>query len=549
MKTLSGFNQSCQDRKATQIGVWVLPVFLASLLLVANIPLIAWGDECPEGYASYIVVAGDTMVGIAEHLGIDEDTLVASNPDIADPNKIAVGNTLCYPVSIPASQDTSAPQVPRTPDSTNQIVPSISAQSIPASPTEQSTPNSMSSIIVAPSLSIPPTNNSSANTSQSVPAWLLIWLTLLSVASMVSIVLLCRLLVHATWFRQKPMHSASAVRLESQMNMDTNSSRITPVDINPISHNRTSSSLDNPSTEPHFSTTGTTKTSDTRRANNEVPPQDGSKEFLRADKEILSEHLETNVVCAGYACCIGPPHLLGNPPGPLQDAALVRSTDKLSITVVADGVSGPPDQSQNDKLVTQRLAKEAVMLAWDLSSKRQSYSFLANWSVTCKPFFDQINTGLKQELQQWNSSPSHPINAFTTLALALCQPDQNNYLCCWLAVGDSSIGIIRSDGIKWLTPHDAKYSGTKSNETDALPDPARPVSFGTLALTPGEAVFACTDGAARVLHADIQGLALTRIVTASTTGAEVLGKYLDRLVEDCANRSYDDASLAVSVFK
>jgi hypothetical protein len=54
----------------------------------------------------YVVVKGDTMSRIAKKTGVSVEELMAANPQIKNPNKIAIGDELTIPV--PVEGDASA---------------------------------------------------------------------------------------------------------------------------------------------------------------------------------------------------------------------------------------------------------------------------------------------------------------------------------------------------------------------------------------------------------------------------------------------------------
>lgn len=54
---------------------------------------------CPSGYSAYTVRSGDTLSAIAGRHSVTVQALIAANPQITNPNAIAVGQKLCVPVS------------------------------------------------------------------------------------------------------------------------------------------------------------------------------------------------------------------------------------------------------------------------------------------------------------------------------------------------------------------------------------------------------------------------------------------------------------------
>ena len=60
------------------------------------IPLV-----CPSGYSTYAVRSGDTLYSIAARYSVSVQALINANPQLANPNAIAVGQKLCVPVTDP----------------------------------------------------------------------------------------------------------------------------------------------------------------------------------------------------------------------------------------------------------------------------------------------------------------------------------------------------------------------------------------------------------------------------------------------------------------
>lgn len=52
--------------------------------------------ECPHGYTTYRIQAGDTLYRLAHTLGTTVDELLRANPGI-DPNRLRVGQQICVP--------------------------------------------------------------------------------------------------------------------------------------------------------------------------------------------------------------------------------------------------------------------------------------------------------------------------------------------------------------------------------------------------------------------------------------------------------------------
>ncbi|MFZ5967168.1 MAG: LysM peptidoglycan-binding domain-containing protein [Bacillota bacterium] len=53
---------------------------------------------CPPGYSTYTVERGDTLSVIADKYSITVQALLAANPQITNPDAIAVGQKLCVPM-------------------------------------------------------------------------------------------------------------------------------------------------------------------------------------------------------------------------------------------------------------------------------------------------------------------------------------------------------------------------------------------------------------------------------------------------------------------
>ncbi len=70
-------------------------------------------SRTPVAVVTYVVRAGDTAFGIAQRFGIDVTALVAAN-DLADPNKLAVGQQLTIPAPSASPTATASPPTGRT---------------------------------------------------------------------------------------------------------------------------------------------------------------------------------------------------------------------------------------------------------------------------------------------------------------------------------------------------------------------------------------------------------------------------------------------------
>ncbi len=68
----------------------------------------------PSG-ESYTIEPGDTLLTLAERLGITLEALLEANPDIIDPNLIAVGQVIRVPSAAVAPTATAAPEPTQTP--------------------------------------------------------------------------------------------------------------------------------------------------------------------------------------------------------------------------------------------------------------------------------------------------------------------------------------------------------------------------------------------------------------------------------------------------
>ena len=58
---------------------------------------------------TYTVKAGDTLTSIARRFGVTQNQILKANPDIKDPNKIAVGDVLTIPTKGSGGVITSEP--------------------------------------------------------------------------------------------------------------------------------------------------------------------------------------------------------------------------------------------------------------------------------------------------------------------------------------------------------------------------------------------------------------------------------------------------------
>lgn len=64
--------------------------------------------QCPGG-SLYTVARGDTLFRLAQKFGVAERALRAANPQIANPNRLVVGQRICIPQRATAGQGPSVP--------------------------------------------------------------------------------------------------------------------------------------------------------------------------------------------------------------------------------------------------------------------------------------------------------------------------------------------------------------------------------------------------------------------------------------------------------
>lgn len=57
-------------------------------------------ESCPQGYERYTVKPGDTIIKIAQGIGVPIDLIILNNPHIPDPDIIFPGDVLCVPISL-----------------------------------------------------------------------------------------------------------------------------------------------------------------------------------------------------------------------------------------------------------------------------------------------------------------------------------------------------------------------------------------------------------------------------------------------------------------
>ncbi len=77
-------------------------------------PVIPAPPPCVGG-TIVTVAAGETMAGIARRFGVGLQQMIAANPQVIDPNLLAVGQRLCVPVR-------PAPPPPACPEGTSYVV-------------------------------------------------------------------------------------------------------------------------------------------------------------------------------------------------------------------------------------------------------------------------------------------------------------------------------------------------------------------------------------------------------------------------------------------
>lgn len=82
-------------------------------------------------FHTYIVVAGDTLSGIAKEYGTTVEAIIAAN-EISDPGLIVIGQVLSIPVEEAGPVSTSATSTPPTPTAT-PMPPTVTPTETPAS--------------------------------------------------------------------------------------------------------------------------------------------------------------------------------------------------------------------------------------------------------------------------------------------------------------------------------------------------------------------------------------------------------------------------------
>jgi LysM repeat protein len=110
--------------KPSHLSAKVLSVFLALALLVSVLPTgSAAAQTCSN---SYVVVAGDTISGIALKYGTTVEAMAAEN-NLSEPYTLIVGQSLCIPSSATGTGSTTTTSTTSTTTSTTtKKVPTIS---------------------------------------------------------------------------------------------------------------------------------------------------------------------------------------------------------------------------------------------------------------------------------------------------------------------------------------------------------------------------------------------------------------------------------------
>ncbi|MDR0488207.1 MAG: protein phosphatase 2C domain-containing protein [Propionibacteriaceae bacterium] len=274
--------------------------------------------------------------------------------------------------------------------------------------------------------------------------------------------------------------------------------------------------------------------------------------FLLADKPMESGHYNTETFFGAHASCIGSNHFFAEPPWPLQDSAFIGVAENLGFIAVADGVSGTSHTSKKSRQLVRESADIAIRTAWTQvkswadSSGFNIWNTLA-WSVMVHTILAKVDHAMRAHAHTARKITGEDLYPASTLVFGVFIPTLRGVSCYWLTVGDSAFGLISAEGIQWLTRHDATYEGRSSSFTNALPGVHSHAEYGIIKLASGQVCFACTDGAARILHVNEKHLAATR--TPDIADGSLLKKYLLRLVEDCAAQTGDDASVAALVMR
>lgn len=87
------YGTTVADIEALNPGIDPKNLQIGSMICV---PLQPMYPACPKG-DYYVVQRGDTMYGIAQRYGVPLNDLIKANPQVLNPNVLAIGQVLCIP--------------------------------------------------------------------------------------------------------------------------------------------------------------------------------------------------------------------------------------------------------------------------------------------------------------------------------------------------------------------------------------------------------------------------------------------------------------------
>lgn len=373
--------------------------------------------------------------------------------------------------------------------------------------------------------------------SRNVPLWIVLWLiglSVLSVATFLGVLPQIRQQLRSSLFGRGSIgENETAVRQESGQE----GKAIPPASTIPQS-----------STIPPSGSSESEAESLVQTPSPPAQATDAQQRYVEAflaseEKEIVSGKVALGGFWGAYVSCIGRNHWSSSRPFPLQDVARIFVSNNLAMVIVADGVSGDRKATNAFRQATRDLAEMAVEKTWGVAlnqweSKRDSLFSSRVWKSVAADLVTEVSNALDPTVGK--SEKPHPS---TTLSFALCTRTPYYTDVAWLAVGDSSLGLVKPHGVVWLTPHDVEYLSHKDSLTDAMPWPGEPISQGVLRLMQGEFIFACSDGVAPLLHLGEDRL--TDLASHRKQSVDTLEEYLRKMTIDCASKIGDDSSIAI----
>lgn len=184
---------------------------------------------------------------------------------------------------------------------------------------------------------------------------------------------------------------------------------------------------------------------------------------------------------------IGPAHTAQGLPN--QDAVATITSGRWAVVAVADGLgqSGPRSQEAAQMAVDEVIATLTLYLP-------EGDEDVITWPNAAHAALYEAGRAIERTL--WEGQSDQPA---ATLSCAAVTVDDDEAVVSWASVGDSPIGVVHADGdLEWLTRQIAVNPLTPASP-DSLPRHLDHFVYGEAVLTPGDALFCCTEGLAEAI--------------------------------------------------